>query len=226
MLGCTTATFAVRLHRARRRFGGALRTSAGRAETVSDRRSDRVHEGAGVKHYDVGTEGLISRARPTARVTFTTSRQGEAMLARVLELPQQPEKSSRKRRLGIVGAVAAGVLAAGGATAAIGGYHAPTAPPEAMPANDMAFVCATTGMHRMGETAARVGETPIDACRRSWSRIFSVKVPSHLYACVQRIEAIPSPGSSDSPSPETRWGKLVYVIDGEQFKNTPRRADR
>ncbi|MEU5565579.1 hypothetical protein [Micromonospora musae] len=174
-----------------------------------------------MKHCDAETEDLITRVRPTAQVAFTSSPQGEAMLARVLELPQQPVKRSRKRRLGIFGAVAAGTLAAGGATAAIGGYHAPTAPPEAMPANDMAFVCGTAGMHRMGETTARVGETPIDACRRSWSRIFSVEAPSHLYACVQRIEAIPSLGSSESPSPEMRWGKLVYVIDGEQFKNAP-----
>ena len=174
-----------------------------------------------MKHYDAETEDLISRVRPTAEVAFTTSPQGEEMLARVLELPQQPEKKRRRRRWGIVGAVAAGALAAGGATAAIGGYHAPTAPPEAMPANDAAFVCATTGMHRMGETAARAGETPIDACRRSWSRIFSVEAPSHLYACVQRIEAPPTSGSSGSPSPETRWGKLVYVIGGEQFKNAP-----
>ncbi|WP_433344746.1 hypothetical protein [Micromonospora sp. CA-111912] len=174
-----------------------------------------------MKRYDAATEGLINRTRPSARVMFTTSPQGQAMLARILEMPQQPEKRSRKRRLGIAVAAAAGVLAAGGATAAIGGYHAPTAPPEAMPENDMAFVCATTGMHRMGETVARVGETPVDACRRSWSRIFGVKAPVHLYACVQRIEAIPSPRSSASPSPssETRWGKLVYVIDGEQFKN-------
>ncbi|MFC5926886.1 hypothetical protein [Micromonospora vulcania] len=174
-----------------------------------------------MKHYDAETEDLISRVRPTAEVTFTTSPQGEAILARLLELPQQPEKSFRKRRLGVVGAVAAATLAAGGATAAIGGYHAPNAPPEAMPANDMAFVCATSGMHRMGETAARVGEAPIDACRRSWSRIFSIKAPSHLYACVQRIEAIPLTGGSETSSPETRWGKLVYVIDGEQFKNAP-----
>ncbi|GAB3950436.1 hypothetical protein GCM10027614_50880 [Micromonospora vulcania] len=104
-----------------------------------------------MKHYDAETEDLISRVRPTAEVTFTTSPQGEAILARLLELPQQPEKSFRKRRLGVVGAVAAATLAAGGATAAIGGYHAPNAPPEAMPANDMAFVCATSGMHRMGK---------------------------------------------------------------------------
>ncbi|WP_405116234.1 hypothetical protein OG559_15305 [Micromonospora sp. NBC_01405] len=174
-----------------------------------------------MKRYDAATGELIHRTRPSARVEFTTSPQGQAMLARILELPQQPETRSRKRRLGIVGAVAAGFLAAGGATAAIGGYHAPTAPPEAMPANDMAFVCATTGMHRMGETAARVDETPVEACRRSWSRIFSVKAPARLYACVQRIEPIPSPRNSASPSPpsEARWGKLVYVIDGEQFKN-------
>ncbi|MER7418084.1 hypothetical protein ABT346_15105 [Micromonospora peucetia] len=174
-----------------------------------------------MKRYDAATEDLIHRARPNARVMFTTSPQGQAMLARILELPQQPEKRFRKGRLGIVGAVAVGVLAAGGATAAIGGYRAPTAPPEAIPANSVAFVCATTGMRRMGETAARVGETPVDACRRSWSRIFTVKAPSHLYSCLQRIAAIPSSGSSDSPSPEVRWGKLVYVIDGEQFKNAP-----
>ncbi|MFI1193057.1 RNA polymerase sigma factor [Micromonospora sp. NPDC020750] len=219
VLGCTAATFAVRLHRAPRRFEDAYGTSAGGAESVSDRRSDRVHEGAGVKHYDAATGGLINRARPSARVMFTTTPQGQAMLARILELPPQPEGRSRKRRFGIAVAAAAMVLAAGGATAAIGGYHAPTGPPEAMPANDTAFVCATTGMHRMGETVARVGEAPVDACRRSWSRIFSVKAPAHLFACVQRIEAIPSPRSSASPSSETRWGKLVYVIDGEQFKN-------
>ncbi|MEU9507587.1 hypothetical protein AB0D32_15050 [Micromonospora sp. NPDC048170] len=175
-----------------------------------------------MKHYDTKTEDLIIRVRPTAEVTFTTSPQGEAMLARVLDLPQQREKRS-PRRLGIVGAVAAGLLVAGGATAAIGGYRAPTAPPEALPANGEAFVCATSGMHRMGETVARVGETPADACRRSWSRIFSAKAPAHLYACVQRIEEISSSGSGASPSrsSEARWGKLVYVIDGGQFKNAP-----
>ncbi|MFI6163178.1 hypothetical protein ACVMYR_12815 [Micromonospora sp. PTRAS2] len=176
-----------------------------------------------MKHYDAATEELINRARPGDRGGFTTSPQGEAMLARILELPQQPEKKPRKRRLGVIGAVAAGFMVVGGATAAIGGYRAPTAPPEAMPANGDAFVCATAGMHRMGDVASRAGETPVDACRRSWSRIFSVEAPDHLYACVQRIEEIPSSKSSASPSPSAssgaRWGKLVYVIDGEQFKD-------
>ncbi len=71
----------------------------------------------------------------------------------------------------------------------------------------------------MGDVAARVGEAPVEACRRSWSRIFRVPAPGHLFACVQRIEAIPSPGARADRTAGTRWGKLVYVIDGEQFKN-------
>ncbi|MGW1056866.1 hypothetical protein [Micromonospora rubida] len=153
------------------------------------------------------------------------------MLARILDMPGQPQKRSRKKSLTVAAAVAVGVLFAGGATAAIGGYGAPTAPPEAQPANGDAFVCATAGMRRMGEAAAQPGETPVDACRRVWSRIFSDGPPAHLYPCVQRVGASPSPGGDStppvSPSPETSaspaqgWGKLVYVIDGEQFKNAP-----
>ncbi|MEV0811482.1 hypothetical protein [Micromonospora sp. NPDC050200] len=172
-----------------------------------------------MKRHDSVTEELIKQARPNGRVSFTTSAQGEALLAQILDTPRQPQRRSRKKAVGIAGAVAVGALFAGGATAAIGGYHAPTAPPEAQPANGDAFVCATEGMHRMGETTAMEGETPVDACRRAWSRIFSHDAPTHLYACVQRVQASPSPGSGASPSPE--WGKLVYVIDGQQFKNAP-----
>ena len=154
------------------------------------------------------------------------------MLARVLELPRQPERSLRKKRLQFVGAVAAGVLVAGGATAAIGGYHAPVAPPEAIPANDQAFVCATAGMHRMGETGANAGEGPVDACKRSWKRIFSVPAPDHMYACVQRIEPISSPPGTDSPSlsppPLLRRGgeSLSTLSMATSSRTQPRRAGR
>ncbi|MFD2768097.1 hypothetical protein [Micromonospora eburnea] len=172
-----------------------------------------------MKRHDSVTEELIRQARPDDRVSFTTSAQGEALVARILDTPRQPRRRSRRKAAGIAGVVVVGALFAGGATAAIGGYHAPTAPPEAQPANGDAFVCATEGMHRMGDTTAREGETPVDACRRTWHRIFSLDAPTHLYACVQRVKASPSPGGSVSPSPE--WGRLVYVIDGQQFKNAP-----
>ncbi|MEU2610718.1 hypothetical protein ABZ570_03895 [Micromonospora sp. NPDC007271] len=170
-----------------------------------------------MKWHDSGTEELIRRARPSARVSFTASEQGTVLLARILDTPRQPQRRPRKKAVGIVGLVAVSALFAGGATAAIGGYHAPTAPPEAQPANREAFVCATQGLHRMGDSTARQGETSVDACRRSWRRIFSDDAPTYLYACVQRVQASPSPGSTASPSPE--WGKLVYVVDGQQFKN-------
>ncbi|MER7590361.1 hypothetical protein ABTW72_22760 [Micromonospora sp. NPDC127501] len=172
-----------------------------------------------MKRQGSETEELITRARPVARVDFTTSPQGERMLARILEVPRQPEKRSRKRIPIIAAMVAAGAIFAGGATAAVGGFHAPVAPPEAQPANGDAFVCGTAGMRRMGEAVARDGETPVDACRRSWERIFSDEAPAHLYACVQRVDPSPSPGGTESPAPT--WGKLVYVLDGQQFKNAP-----
>ncbi|GAA2048401.1 hypothetical protein [Polymorphospora rubra] len=171
-----------------------------------------------MKRHDRGIEELVTRARPRTRAGFTTSPQGERTLARILNTPRGSEKRSRRKPLTIAAAVTVGLLFAGGATAAIGSYQAPTAPPEAIPADGDAFVCATAGMRRAGEGLARAGETPVDACRRSWTDIFGEKPPTHLHACVQRLAAAsPSQGAGVSPSPV--WGKLVYVIDGEQFRN-------
>ncbi|MEO3773912.1 hypothetical protein [Micromonospora sp. B9E7] len=165
------------------------------------------------------TEELVTGARPDARAAFTTSAQGEQLLARILDTPRPPYRRSRRKAATVAATLAVGVLFAGGATAAIGGYRAPVAPPEALPADGEAFVCGTAGMRRMGEGAARAGETPVEACRRMWDQMFGDVPPTHLYSCVQRIDPIPSPGGSAPAEP--RWGKLVYVIDGQQFENAP-----
>ncbi|GAA0379797.1 hypothetical protein GCM10009541_22900 [Micromonospora gifhornensis] len=142
------------------------------------------------------------------------------MLARILDTPRQPPGRSRRRAARVAGAVVLGALLAGGATAAIGAYNAPTAPPEALPANGDAFVCATANLQRMGDAASHPGESPVDACRRSWSRIFSDEAPEHLYPCVKAEKTSPSSDANASP-PSTEWGQLVYVLDGQQFKNAP-----
>ncbi|MEV7229783.1 hypothetical protein AB0M79_22560 [Polymorphospora sp. NPDC051019] len=142
------------------------------------------------------------------------------MLAKVLDTARQPAQRSRRRALGIAGAVVAGVLFAGGATAAIGGYGAPTAPREALPANGDAFLCATAGLQRMGEAASSAEESPVDACRRSWSQLFDDAAPRHLYPCVKAMDDSPSPEASASPS-SRRWNGLLYVLDGDQFANAP-----
>ncbi|MEV4826868.1 hypothetical protein ACQP2H_30165 [Micromonospora sp. CA-248260] len=171
-----------------------------------------------MKRYD--TEQSIREARPDHPSGFTTSVQGEAMLAAVLDTTRQPAQRSRRRALGIAGAVAAGVLFTGGATAAIGGYDAPTAPREALPANGEAFMCATAGLQRMGDTAASADASPLDACRRAWSELFDDEAPRHLYPCVKAMDDSPSPEASASPSTH-RWNGMLYVLDGDQFANAP-----
>jgi hypothetical protein len=173
-----------------------------------------------VKRNDRDAGQLIRGVRPESQAGFPASQQGEAMLARILDTPRQPQGRSRPRAARIAGAVALGALFAGGATAAIGAYNAPTAPPEALPANGDAFVCATANLQRMGDAASNPDESPVDACRRSWSRIFGDEAPDHLYPCVQAVDTSPSPGASASPS-STQWGQLIYVLDGQQFKNAP-----
>ncbi|TCB91300.1 hypothetical protein E0H26_26005 [Micromonospora zingiberis] len=165
------------------------------------------------------TEKLVSAARPASRVRLTATEPGEAMLARILDLPREPQRRRRNRKtLAVAGAVVAGVVLAGGATAAIGRYDAPTAPPEALPTNGDAFVCATEGLRRMGDTRALEGETPVAACRRSWKSIFDRQAPAHLYPCVQRVgaTAADAPGAPTEP---VRWGRLVYVVDGDQLQD-------
>ncbi len=175
-----------------------------------------------------GTEQLIAAARPADQVGFTATAQGEAVLAGILDLPREPERPARKSgKFTVAGVVVAGLVVAGGTTAAIGGYHAPTAPPEALPANGEAFVCATAGLKRMGDTWLLAGETPVTACRRAWPSIFDQDAPKHLYPCVQRVEATPSPPGDDAPAAPagtaapsaTGRGTLVYVVDGAQFKD-------
>jgi hypothetical protein len=164
-------------------------------------------------------EKLIRGSRSGSPVTYTTSLQGEEMLARILATPRRPHGRGRRRIFGIVAAVAAGLFLAGGATAAIGAYYAPTAPLDALPSNGDAFVCATAGMQRMGEAVARPGETPAQACGGAWEQMFGTQAPTELYSCVQPLRADPSPGGTESASPG--WGGLVYVLDGQEFKNAP-----
>ncbi|PZG22601.1 hypothetical protein C1I95_04890 [Micromonospora craterilacus] len=173
-----------------------------------------------MKRHDSDAGQLIRGVRPESQAGFPASRQGETMLARILDTPRQPQRRSRRTAARVAGAVVLGALFAGGATAAIGAYNAPTAPFEALPANGDAFVCATANLQRMGDAASTAGESPVDACRRSWSRIFGDEAPNHLYPCVKAEDASPSPGASASPS-STQWNGLIYVLDGQQFKNAP-----
>ncbi|QGN48980.1 hypothetical protein GKC29_20550 [Micromonospora sp. WMMC415] len=164
------------------------------------------------------TGARIAGARPDVRPDFVRTAPGSALLARLLETPRPAAEQRSKRRAVTVGAaVVLGTLLAGGATAAIGGYGAPTAPSEALPANADAFLCATAGLRGMGEVPPRAGETPVDACRRGWEKVFGGDAPTHLYGCVKRATAGPTPGTE--PSTTLAWGAVVYVVDGDQFKD-------
>lgn len=162
-------------------------------------------------------EDLVKAIRPGPGLDFVGTPEGGRLLQSILDGPT-PVRGRRRvsRRWKVGGAVALGVVFAGGATAAVGGFHAPTAPPEALPGSG-SFMCATAGMHRMGDAVARDGESPVDACRRGWQRVFGEKAPQHLFPCVKQVEPARSPfGETESGA---GWGALVLVVDGDQFGN-------
>jgi hypothetical protein len=157
----------------------------------------------------MNVEEMIKAARPAREPGWADGPQGQRVLHRVLA-GSGPAGSgmsrTRERRRWVRTVLLAGVglVAMGGAAGAAVVAFAPEPPPEwKVPGNSIACAAERTRDADLSIRSWRVGEDPVDTCRKDWiSRTGAA--PESLFSCVFKKD-----GS----------GGGVIVIPGDGFSN-------
>ncbi|MEU6206519.1 sigma-70 family RNA polymerase sigma factor [Micromonospora musae] len=98
VLECNAATLAVRLHLAHRRFEVVHRNRSIELRPIPAE-CPTTDARASLERHDSPTEELVKRTRPSARVQYTTTPQGERTLSRILDMPRQSHRAPRRAAL-------------------------------------------------------------------------------------------------------------------------------